>query len=244
MLGPKSFFDLENYEHAEIFYDCKYVWQAIKKIGEYIIAYTLEFQGEDRINADILPGAFIDNSDSIFIGKNTVIEPGAFIQGPCIIGNNCQIRSGAYIRGNVITGDNCIIGHTSELKNTILLNKSQCPHFNYVGDSIIGNKVNLGCGTVLSNVPIVSFKDKTTGKRPTIKIKINGETFDTGLTKMGAIIGDNSETGCNSVLNPGCIMGPYSLVYPTTSVPKGYHGSKKILKLRQQTEAAPRNDVE
>jgi len=244
MLSPKNFFYLENYEHAEIFDNCEYVWQAIKKIGQYIMSYTLDFQGEERINGDILPGAFIDNSESIFIGKNTVVEPGAFIQGPCIIGNNCQIRSGAYIRGNVITGDKCIVGHTSELKNTILLNKSQCPHFNYVGDSIIGNSVNLGCGTVLSNVPIVSFKDKTTGKRPSIKIKIDETLFDTELSKLGAIIGDNSETGCNSVLNPGCIIGKYSLVYPCTSVPKGYHGSKKIIKLRQCTEDVDRNDLE
>ena len=244
MLSPESFFDLKEYAHKDVFKGCTYAWQAIGKIGQYIMAYNLDFEGVESILGTILDGAFIDDSDAIFIGKNTVVEPGAFIQGPCIIGDNCQVRSGAYIRGNVITGDNCIIGHTSELKNAILLNHAQCPHFNYVGDSIVGAYVNLGCGTILSNVPIISFKDKQTGKRPSIKIQINNEIYDTGLSKFGAVIGDNTETGCNSVLNPGSIVGKNCLIYPATSLKKGYYKPGMVIKLRQAVEAVERRDLE
>jgi len=243
MLSPKSLFDLTNYEHKDVFVGCQYVWQAIPKIGQYLISYALNYEYEENIRGIILDGAFIDNLEDIYIGEGTIVEPGAFVQGPAVIGKNCQIRSGAYIRGNVIIGDNCIVGHTSELKNTIMLNKSQCPHFNYVGDSILGNGVNLGCGTVLSNLPITSIKDKETGKRSTIKIFLDDVEVDTGLAKFGAIVGDHTETGCNSVLNPGCILGKYSLVYPSTSVGKGFHGHKKIFKHRQKIEVVDRNDI-
>ncbi len=235
MLKSSNFFDLTDFEHKAVFDNCKYVWEAISRIGQYILFYSM---GHECVQNPeyILPNSFIDNTENIFIGKGTVVEPGAFIQGPAIIGKNCQIRSGAYIRGNVVIGDNCIVGHTSELKNVIMLNKSQAPHFNYCGDSILGTGVNLGCGTVLSNLPMTSVKDQVTGLRNSIMVEINGKTIDTKLSKFGAIIGDYSQTGCNSVLNPGTLLGKGCMVYPNISVKKGYYGDNKIIKVREKIQ--------
>ncbi|MBQ7257946.1 MAG: glucose-1-phosphate thymidylyltransferase [Abditibacteriota bacterium] len=235
MIKPIDFFDLSSYEHRAVFDDCEYVWEAIPKIGQYILLYSMEHECVQN-SEYILPNSFIDNTENIFIGKGTVVEPGAFIQGPAIIGKNCQVRSGAYIRGNVILGDNCIVGHTSELKNVIMLNKAQAPHFNYCGDSILGRGVNLGCGTVLSNLPITSVKDPSTGKRNTIFVEVDGKLIDTKLSKFGAILGDNSQTGCNSVLNPGTILGKGCMVYPNLSLKKGYYQENSIIKLIQETK--------
>lgn len=235
MLEVSDFFDLNEFEHSEIFHNCKYPWEAIPLIGQYILKYSITNK-KKTLSKFILKNAFLDNDENIFIGEGTVVEPGAFIQGPAIIGKNCQVRSGAYIRGNVVIGDNCIIGHTSELKNVIMLNNSQAPHFNYCGDSILGNNVNLGCGTILSNLPLTSKKDLDTGVRTSIKLEIEGNTIDTKLQKFGAIIGDRTQTGCNCVLNPGVLIGKNTIVYPMTSVKKAYYGHNKIIKLRQDVE--------
>ena len=229
MLKPTDFFDLNDFEHKSIFDGCEYVWDAISKIGQYILLYSMDHECVQH-KEFILPNSFIDNTENIFIGKGTVVEPGAFIQGPAIIGKNCQVRSGAYIRGNVILGDNCIVGHTSELKNVIMLNKAQAPHFNYCGDSILGRGVNLGCGTVLSNLPITSVKDPVTGKRNFIKLDIDGKVIDTKLSKFGAVLGDGTKTGCNSTLNPGTLLGKNCIVFPNISVRKGFYGDNKIIK--------------
>lgn len=235
MLSVEEFFDLSEFEHKAIFDNCKYPWEAIPLIGQYILTYSILHKNKKN-SKYILKNAFIDNEENIFIGEGTVVEPGAFIQGPAIIGKNCQVRSGAYIRGNVLIGDNCIVGHTSELKNVIMFNNSQAPHFNYCGDSILGNNVNLGCGTILSNLPLTSKKNPETGVRTSIQLEIQGNTIDTKLQKLGAIIGDMTQTGCNCVLNPGVIIGKNTIVYPSTSVKKAYYGHNKIIKLRQDVE--------
>ena len=229
MLKPSDFFNIENYEHKNVFYNCDYVWQAISQIGKYIFQYSLGHE-MGIFSEDIQENATVENTETIYIGEGTVVEAGAYIQGPAVIGKNCQIRSGAYIRGNVIIGDNCIVGHCSELKNCIMLNGSQAPHFNYCGDSILGNKVNLGCGTVLSNLPLTSKKDPLTEQRDSIILKIGDKEYNTGLAKLGAIIGDNCKTGCNAVLNPGTIIGVNSIVYPQANVRKGYYGDKSVIK--------------
>jgi len=162
-----------------------------------------------------------------------VVEPGAYIAGPAWIGANCVIRHGAYLRGDVLIGDDCIVGHASEIKHSIMLAGSHAPHFNYIGDSILGAGANLGAGTKLSNLSVASVKDAVTGKRPTIHLSIEGEVFDTGLAKLGAILGDQVQTGCNSVLNPGVLIGPRTLVYANLSLPKGLYPGDSILKLRQ-----------
>jgi bifunctional N-acetylglucosamine-1-phosphate-uridyltransferase/glucosamine-1-phosphate-acetyltransferase GlmU-like protein len=132
------------------------------------------------------------------------------------------------------------LGHCSEAKNSLFLPRAHAPHFNYVGDSVLGHDVNLGAGTKLSNLAMSSEKDPQTGKRPSIRLIIDGQHYDTGLAKMGAILGDGAQTGCNSVLNPGCVVGRRSLVYANLSLPKGYYPPDTVIKLRQTMPQSPR----
>jgi len=240
MLRPEDFFDLEGFEFKTLFDGCEYVWDALKNVGRFALEYITSIDGNSQIRGTVMDGAYIEDRDTVVIGEGTFVEPGAYIIGPAIIGKNCQIRNGAYIRGDVIVGNNCIVGHASELKNCIMLDTAQCPHFAYVGDSILGRRVNLGAGTKLSNVPVLSFKDEKTGKRPTIKITIDGKQYDTGLSKFGAVIGDGCQTGCNTVTNPGCLIGPNTLIYPNVSLKKGYYPGNRIIKLVQETVAVER----
>ncbi len=169
--------------------------------------------------AVILPGAFLSN-DKIIIGSGTVVEPGAFIKGPTIIGSYSEIRQGAYIRGDCIVGNKCVVGHTTEMKGSIMLNGAKAPHFAYVGDSILGKNVNLGAGTKLANLKMIAGS---------IIVTADKKRYDTGRRKLGAILGDHSETGCNSVTSPGTLMGPSSVVYSGVAVPGGYYPSRTII---------------
>ena len=241
MLRPEDFFDLEGFEFRGVFDGCAHVWEALTRAGRFALEYIMSMDGDSMIRGTVMVGAHIDDRDAVVIGEGTVVEPGAFIMGPAIIGKNCQIRNGAYIRGDVIVGNDCIVGHASELKNCIMLDTAQCPHFAYVGDSILGRNVNLGAGTKLSNVPVLSARDPQTGKRPTVKIEVDGKEFDTGLAKFGAVIGDGSQTGCNVVTNPGCLIGKNTLVYPNTSLKKGYYPGNTIIKLVQEIVAVERH---
>lgn len=170
----------------------------------------------------IYAGATLFDSN-IYIGKGTVIEPGALIKGPTIIGNNTEVRQGAYIRGDCLIGDRCVVGHTTEVKTSIMLNDAKAGHFAYVGDSILGNQVNLGAGTKLANLKIIDVE---------MKLRIEGEVYKTGLRKLGAILGDHVETGCNSVTSPGTLLGKGSLVYPCVNVPGGYYPKRCIIGVR------------
>lgn len=238
MLNANNFFDLDSFEHAALFEGITNVWEALPRINSYLEAY---FQSHDpQVLGEVDPGAFLSD-DSIFLGEGSVVEAGAYIAGPTYIGRNTVIRHGAYIRGNVVIGDNCVVGHASEVKNAIMLDGSHAPHFAYVGDSILGNRVNLGAGTKLSNLTILSTKDPITGKRPTLEITIGGVLCDTGLDKLGAILGDDVQTGCNTVTNPGCLIGPRTLVYSNVSLRKGYYPPDSIIKLRQTLEVVQRD---
>jgi NDP-sugar pyrophosphorylase family protein len=201
MFKPADLFDLSQTEHAAIFDGCGFAWEALKKISVYLIA-NLRPGLHNRCEGV----AFIGKS--VFIGEGTVVEDGAMIKGPAIIGRNCEIRHNAYIRDNVIIGDGCVVGNSTELKNSILFNKAVAPHFNYVGDSILGHKSHLGAGVVLSN-----FKSLPGN----ITVEMDGKPFDTGLRKFGALLGDGAEVGCNAVLNPGSIVGRGSLIYPAVN---------------------------
>ncbi len=159
----------------------------------------------------------------IFLDKGTVLEPSAIIKGPALIGKGCEIRQGAYLRGNVVIGDHCVIGHNTEIKNSILMNHAEAGHFNYIGDSIIGSFVNLGAGARLANLEFRSPADKKDLKFPRIFIEVEGEEVDTGHSKLGAVLGDYVEVGCNAVLSPAVLMGKESWVYPNFTVPKGYY---------------------
>lgn len=191
-LSYEQFFDLSSFEHALLFEGNRPMWEVLKELKNFLDLYPFR-----SINCDIPRSAVLKDPHLISIGEGTLIEPGAYIQGPCIIGKNCLVRHGSYIRPYLLTGDRCVIGHSTETKYAILLNGVKASHFNYVGDSIIGNDVNLGAGVICANMrldekPIsVCFKDKR---------------IPTGLKKFGSIIGDGSKIGCHAVLNPGVLL--------------------------------------
>ena len=182
------------------------------------------FRGGDELKGAslIYAGATLFDSN-IYLGKGTVVEPGALIKGPTIIGHNTEIRQGAYIRGNCLIGNRCIVGHATEVKTSIMLDDAKAGHFAYIGDSVLGNEVNLGAGTKLANLKIVDVE---------MKLRIEGEIYKTGLRKLGAILGDRTETGCNSVTSPGTLLGKGSLVYPSVNVPGGFYPGRHIIGVR------------
>ena len=197
MFHVTNLFDLTQTEHAAIFDGCIHAWEVLSKIEAYLERITKQNPPKR------FPGASI--GDRVVIGAGTVVEPGALIKGPAIIGKNCQIRHNAYIRENVIIGDNCVVGNASELKNAFLFNGVQAPHYNYIGDSVLGYKAHLGAGVKISNVKLLAGN---------VLVELDGVPTDTGLRKFGALMGDHAEAGCNAVLNPGTILGRNSVVYP------------------------------
>jgi NDP-sugar pyrophosphorylase family protein len=234
MLHPSDFFDLSDTAVAPFFTDCEHVWQAVPRIAAHVARLVGD---EQTILGQVMDGAYLGDRP-IFIGEGARIEPGAYVHGPAYIGAGAVVRHGAFVRENVVMLPGAILGHASEAKNSLFLPQAAAPHFNYVGDSILGHHVNLGAGTKLSNLGMMSEKDSVTGKRPSIHLTIDGITYDTGLAKLGAILGDAAQTGCNSVLNPGCLIGRESLVYANASLRKGYYPARSIIKLRQITEIA------
>ena len=237
-LSPVDFFEksIKLDIMSDMVKDCTYVWELLPKIKPFLKDLL---QNKQVIEGTLSEGAYL-SSNPVFIHKTAVIEPGAYVQGPAYIGEDVVVRHGAYVRDNVIMLQGSVLGHASEAKNSLFLPHAHAPHFNYVGDSILGSHVNLGAGTKLSNLTVVSEKDQRTGQRPTIKITVDGTEYDTQLTKLGAILGNKSQTGCNSVLNPGCLVGKNSLVYANTSLRKGYYSANKMIKLRQEIELADR----
>lgn len=214
-LSPSYFFDLSSFAHPRLFENADYAWIPLSRIEGYLKELQL-----GKIDGDVSPHAYLIKSELISIGEGSVVEPGAYIQGPCVIGKNCVVRHGAYIRGNFIAGDNCVIGHDSEVKNSIFLNGTHAAHFAYVGDSILGNRVNLGAGTKCANLRL---------NGETIFIHHDGKKIATGLRKFGAILGDGTQIGCNAVTNPGTLMGKSVNCYPCTNV-GGVIASKSIVK--------------
>ncbi|MDX2225695.1 MAG: UDP-N-acetylglucosamine diphosphorylase [Verrucomicrobiae bacterium] len=200
MITADSLFDLSHFAHREIFDGVRYPWEPLGRIADY-----LKKNLRPGLCNRALGHPYIE--DNVFIGKGSVVEEGAMIKGPAIIGENCEIRHGAYIRGNVIVGDGCVIGNSTELKNSILLNEVEAPHYNYVGDSVLGNKAHLAAGVICSNLKLAAGN---------VVVEIGGQKVDTGLRKFGALVGDGAQVGCNSVLNPGSILGRGSILYPVT----------------------------
>ena len=198
MFNPTDLFDLKQTEHAALFEGCEYAWQALQRIQDY-----LRSQARSELRNRCEGRAYI--GPEVYIGEGTVVEDGVMIKGPAIIGRNCQIRHNAYFREDVIVGDECVVGNSCELKNVLLFNQCQVPHFNYVGDSILGHKTHLGAGVVLSNVKVL---------RGNVRVEVDGKSIDTELRKFGALLGDEVEIGCNAVLNPGSIIGRGSILYP------------------------------
>ena len=204
----KELFDCQIPYLVSLFESSEYPWEMLPKIKD--LAKKLI---EDGIDGYTLL------CDGVLVGENVKIYPTVTIEGPTVIGSGTEIRPGAFIRGGVITGENCVIGNSSELKNCILLNKVQIPHYNYVGDSILGNKAHTGAGTICSNL-------KSDGKNVIVRGDID---YPTNLRKVGGILADGADVGCNSVINPGTVIGKNTSVYPLTSL-RGVYPANCIVK--------------
>lgn len=212
---PQLFFTLDDFTHKELFTNSQYVWDALKQLTSYLDTKSL---GEK--NSMVPEGVCLVKSHLITIGKDCVIEPGAYIEGPCIIGDGTIIRHGSYIRGYVVTGNSCVIGHATEVKHSIFLNRAKAAHFNYVGDSILGNDTNLGAGVICANLRI---------DKKNIHVMVDGKRLDTQMQKLGLILADGAQMGCNSVSNPGTLMGRGSMCFPCVNV-SGAVPDKSIVK--------------
>lgn len=178
-------------------------------------------EGEETLEAAVLYAGTVLWDERIFIAPGALVEPGALIKGPTIVGPGTEIRQGAYIRGRCLIGARCVVGHTTEMKYSVMLNSAKAGHFAYIGDSILGNDTNLGAGTKLANLKV------TEGN---VVLRFGEERIDSGLRKFGAIIGDGVEIGCNTVTNPGTLLGRRSLVAPVSSVKPGYHAPRTIIR--------------
>ncbi len=168
----------------------------------------------------VMAGAVVMGRE-IHLGEGVLIESGAMVKSPAIIGDCSEIRQGAYLRGYTLVGRRCVVGHVTEVKHSVFLDDAKAGHFAYLGDSILGNKVNLGAGTKMANLRFM---------KGDVLVKTPDGTISTGLRKMGAILGDETQTGCNSVTNPGTVLGRKSMVFPNTTVPSGYHGNSSLIR--------------
>ncbi|MBT5707489.1 MAG: UDP-N-acetylglucosamine diphosphorylase [Verrucomicrobia bacterium] len=204
MFSVGNLFDLSGTDHKAVFDNAQYAWDALGQIKAYVDANLTPNQAHT-----VKGKVFID--ENVSIGEGTVVEEGAMILGPAIIGKNCQIRHSAYVRPYSVIGDDCVIGNACEIKHALIFNRCQIPHFNYIGDSILGVQVHMGAGVKISNLKL------TPGTVLIDEVDQSGIPFDTGVRKFGALIGDRAEIGCNAVLNPGTILGRESIVYPNVS---------------------------
>ncbi len=199
---------------AELIESKTYPWEVLPEIGSFI----------KSLGATLSEEEYEKRGEDVWVAKSANVFPTAYINGPAIIGKNAEVRHCAFIRGNAIVGEGAVVGNSTELKNVILFNKVQVPHYNYVGDAILGYKSHMGAGSITSNVK----SDKTL-----VTIQNGEEKVETGLKKMGAILGDLVEVGCNSVLNPGTVVGPESNIYPLSMV-RGYVPANSIYKNRNE----------
>lgn len=195
----KDLYSLDETMAKELLESCEYPWEALAKIKDFILELGPKLPSDE----------YEFKGDNVWIHKTAKIYPNNYIAGPCIIGPETEVRPGAFVRGSALVGAGCVVGNSTELKNVILFNKVQVPHYNYVGDSILGFKAHMGAGSITSNVK---------SDKKLVIVHNEGENIATGLKKFGAMLGDNVEVGCNSVLNPGTIIGKQSNVYPTSCV--------------------------
>lgn len=208
----KDLYDLNETIAADLFDGLTYPWEALPKIGDFIrkLGETLSQEEYEKVGEDV------------WIARSAKVFPSAYIHGPAIIGKEAEVRHCAFIRGNALVGEGAVVGNSTELKNVVLFNKVQVPHYNYVGDSILGYKSHMGAGSITSNVK----SDKTL-----VEVKVHGTPIQTGLKKVGAILGDRVEVGCGSILNPGSVIGANTNIYPLSSV-RGYVPGGSIYKTR------------
>ena len=210
----QDLYDLNETIAAELFDGLTYPWEALPKIGEFIkkLGETLDPEEYDKVGEDV------------WIAKSANVFPSAYVHGPAIIGKDAEVRHCAFIRGNAIVGEGAVVGNSTELKNVVLFNKVQVPHYNYVGDAVLGYKSHMGAGSICSNVK---------SDKKLVVVKDGDEKIETGLKKFGAMLGDNVEVGCGSVLNPGTVIGRCCNVYPLSSV-RGCVPANHIYKSRTE----------
>lgn len=239
----------------EIFADCERVWDPVKTLGSRLkqlickkassgpysshlhgVKTTLDSANYHRGGNGFYVQDWVDLAEpvylkelDIFIGQGTQLEPSAIIKGPAIIGENCEIRQGAYIRGNALIGNHSVVGHATELKNSILMDHTEAGHFNYIGDSIVGSYVNMGAGSKLANLQFRSADEKLKNYINPIQIPLETGILNTEMGKLGVIVGDNVELGCNSIICPGTLIGKDAWVYPGLTIPKGYYPAGTLL---------------
>lgn len=217
MIEIKELYDLDKTLAKEYLEQFIYPWEALDGIKDFIL----------RLGKTLSPEEYYSPEEGIWIAKDAKVFPSAFLGAPCIIGHNTEVRHCAFIRGSALVGNNAVVGNSVELKNVILFDNVQVPHYNYVGDSILGYKSHLGAGSLTSNVK----SDKTL-----VVVKENGENHETGRKKFGAMVGDYVEVGCNSVLNPGTVVGKNTNIYPLSCV-RGVVPANSIYKSRENIVA-------
>lgn len=195
----ENLYDLNETIAKDLFDGVTYPWEVLPKIHDFILELgaTLDPEEYDKVGEDV------------WIAKSATVFPSAYIHGPAIIGKNAEVRQCAFIRGNAIVGEGATVGNSTELKNVVLFNKVEVPHYNYVGDSVLGFRAHLGAGAITSNIK---------ADRKNVVVKDGDRHYETGLRKMGAMLGDHVEVGCNSVLNPGTVVGPETNIYPLSCV--------------------------
>lgn len=226
MLAPRDFFDLAHCPFPELFDGVELVWEALPRIAPLLERLEMGIDPTTRVH----PTAVI--SGPVRLGAGTVVEAGAVLEGPLWLGDNCTVRAGALVRPNVIAGDHAVLGFSCEFKHCLLHHGANAYHLAYVGDSILGAGAHLGAGVVLSN------RRLDTGP---VRVRTPLGEFDTGLDKLGAILGDRAEVGCGCVLNPGALVGPRAVLYPLSSW-RGYLPPDHVAKLRQSFETVERRD--
>ena len=209
-----NLYNLEETIAKDIFKDCKYPWEVLPKIKDFILELGEKLDKEEYEKV----------GSNVWIAKTAKIAPTAYINGPAIIDKNAEIRHCAFIRGNAIVGENAVVGNSTELKNVILFNNVQVPHYNYVGDSILGYKAHMGAGSISANLK---------ADKMLVMVSFDGKKIETNLRKFGAMIGDNVDVGCNSVLNPGTIIGRNTSIYPLSFV-RGYVEKNSIYKNKNE----------
>ncbi|SHJ97964.1 acyltransferase [Hespellia stercorisuis] len=206
----KEMYTLDETIAKELFTGATYPWEVLPKIHDFIL----------ELGRTLDPEEYDKTGDDVWIAKSANVFPSAYIHGPAIIGKNAEVRHCAFIRGNAIVGEGAVVGNSTELKNVVLFNKVQVPHYNYVGDSILGYKSHMGAGSITSNVK---------SDKKLVVVKTSEENFETGMKKFGAMLGDCVEVGCGTVLNPGSVVGPHTDIYPLSMV-RGYVPGHSIYK--------------
>ena len=219
-LTVKKLYTLDQTIAKDIFEGVTYPWEVLPKISSFIL----------ELGKTLSEDEYEKRGENVWIAKSAKVAPTAFINGPAIIGKDAEVRHCAFIRGNAIVGEGAVVGNSTELKNVILFNKVQVPHYNYVGDSVLGYKSHMGAGSITSNVK---------SDKKLVVVKAGGEKIETGMKKFGAMLGDEVEVGCGSVLNPGTVIGPHTNIYPLSSV-RGVVPANSIYK--KQGEVAEKHE--